>query len=171
MTIAAGFVTGEGIVISADSLYKTGDIKVLRPKLFPYNDSPHCKVIFSSAGGALFAESRIQSCIEKIASSDPSSVNNTRGLLAVIREVLNEEWPRLLGDNPDRAYGADFQLLFALWTEENGIGGLYSSYQTAIVKKTKYECLGAGMILGHHLINSMFRSVLGISGLLLPRRM
>lgn len=113
MTIAAGFVYRDGIVLCSDTQQEAGTSKYHGPKV-GIADIPYGKIAFAIAGHADFATNALQSCSAKLASVDPKDT------VTVLSEVLDSEYRRLVlthplvKDDPNLPYW----LLIALWQEK-----------------------------------------------------
>jgi len=156
MTIAAGFVVRDGVLLCADTLYTPGGAKLPGAKIVA-SEIPCGKVIFAFAGNADFAQATIQKCLGSLRRKTPEQLATNAAIAAIVEKVLDSEYRRLVYNRPDRDQGThDFRLLLACWNSSEEMASLYTSYETSIKACEEYDCFGAGYYLGNYLIRPMF---------------
>ena len=150
MTIAAGFCCREGVLLCADTEQTAWAMK-LHGKKVDHFEFPGGKVGYAYAGNTRFAFSAIQKLERRLKAS------KTKDVLAVIENLLDQEYRRNVLKHPDHATDASipYQILLAVWLH-SGETRLYVTAQTAIQEITDYECIGVGDYLAHYLIRQSF---------------
>lgn len=151
MTIAAGFVHREGVLLCADSQQETGPMKTQAPKLGSFECSGG-HVAYALAGHVAFAESAISKCRRALKAKAAGGTFNK------LEEVLDNEYRRVVFKHPQ--YPADwtlhYWLLLAIQSPEQGVS-LYVTHENTIRPvNTGFECIGVGQYLGHYLIGGSY---------------
>lgn len=163
MTIAAGFLCKEGVLICADTQHTAG-MKLHRSKVGDCT-FPGGKLAWAYAGHetfALAAIGKVEKLLESGCSTDP---------LADIEKILDKEYRRNVLRHPSlQIDGAlQYRFILGLWLEQTHVAKLYVSTQTAIAEVNEYECIGEGDYLAHYLLRPSFlkglpeRQTLGIA--------
>jgi hypothetical protein len=146
MTIVAGFVVQDGIVLCADTMY-SGGMKVDRTKLFPARFDNGLSVVFALAGHEGCAKMAIQDCNDALAAiaSDARSMKRIRrAVLGVVNSIHKNDIAAL--PQPTAQEEAQFSLLVAAWNEIEGLH-LFKVLRTSIAEVKSYECHGIGRVL------------------------
>lgn len=152
MTIAAGFIVQEGILICADTQI-TGGAKTNKPKIQPFTLNDGTLLIFALAGHPDYGQMGIEDSLEAIEGIPPDKRSPTRIKLA-IRNVL-VDINRVIDSSPEREQDAfRFDLLIALHRQPDP-PRLYITRRTSIRRVNSRECIGIGeylaeYLLGHH---------------------
>src|ERR1019366_7521364 len=151
MTIAAGFVVQDGIVLCADTKY-SGSMKVDRTKLFPTRFDSSLSVVFALAGHEGYGKMAAEDCNDAIAAIDPSARSAIRVKRAIRGVVsgINRNYIDVMPTPSDRE-DARFNLLAAVWHEIDGLH-LFQVLRTSIVEVASHECIGIGDYLAGYLI-------------------
>jgi 20S proteasome alpha/beta subunit len=149
MTIAAGFLCTDGVLLCADTEHTGWTSKSHQSKVDQF-DVPDGKVCFALAGTSALAWSAMQKCKKQLQAT-PSS-----DLAADIEAILDAEYRRNVLGHPDYS-GLDYSLLLALWTKGGGTQ-LFSTTATALTEVKQFQCLGVGAELASYLIRPGFLS-------------
>jgi len=142
MTIAAGFVCRDGILLCADSQYTGGWEKTFREKVFA-RPLGAVMLSFALAGDETFGRTVIDECCLSV-STIPRTEQTIWNVRKSIRRTLKQE----LKDCP-----ADIekpQFLIAITTLNESI--LFSTREHAMPRVQDYEFLGTGGYIGKHLM-------------------
>jgi len=149
MTIAAGFLCRDGVLLCADTEHTGWAAKSHHSKVDHF-EIQGGKVCFALAGSAAFARSAIEKCKKHLKaglSADP---------IGEIEQILDSEYRRNVLSHPDFA-NLDYSLLLAIWTQSTG-AKLYATTRTAINAVRDFQCLGVGAELAAYLIRPGFSS-------------
>ena len=147
MTIAAGFLCRDGIVLCADTEQQTWTMKIHAPKI-GYFECPGGRVSYAYAGNSAFALTSIQKCQRVLESTIPEDT------FTELEKCLDRQYRKLVLSNP--AYQNDqslaYSFLIGFWSPTQP-PKLYATHETAIRQVDgNYECVGVGDSLAHYLI-------------------
>jgi len=159
MTIAAGFVAQDGILLAADTMY-TGGAKIHQPKLFGFNFSANTPssstFVFALAGHEDFGKMAIEDCVGALRDCPTSehSLKTVRGLLRKSVKSIKEEYV-------DKAPSAEretskFELIIGAWLPLAGGLNLFRTKGSAVNDAGSYHCTGYGAYLGDYLMRNIF---------------
>jgi 20S proteasome alpha/beta subunit len=143
MTIAAGFVCRDGIVLCADSQESAGDYKWPVKKLvIPKNMMGKTRIMIAGAGFGPAIDTATQKILNRVSMHQL----NYEEILRNIEEVLREIHERDLAFYPTRNQeDVQFQLLIA-FTASEGYGGLFSTSGSLVKRVENFEVIGSGMV-------------------------
>ena len=99
MTIAAGFVCKDGVILCADTEHTGWPSKFHESKLDHF-EIPAGKIAFALAGNRSFAWCAIQKCRERLRSVAPQSVANE------LEQILETEYRRNVFGHPSYSNGS-----------------------------------------------------------------
>jgi hypothetical protein len=148
MTIAAGLICKEGVLLCADTEESDWASKSHASKI-RYFEFPRGKIAFAYAGNTRAAHSAVLKCERALTGS--SGRKKTTEPLAEIEKILDREYRRNVLTHPDYE-DLHYWLLIALWSE-NGTK-LFITERTEIDEVVEFECKGIGEPLARHLIKS-----------------
>lgn len=149
MTIAAGFVNRDGVLLCADTMTTDGGTSVIyRSKIIPvyFNDG---KAFFAFAGEVKFIESVVQRCENALC-----RYNGGLRSGADIAEVVRKQWIAAFREshNPKDGLSGD-QILCAIHSERDKRSALYnSSNQSFAMSGNDVECIGWGEAVARYLV-------------------
>jgi 20S proteasome alpha/beta subunit len=146
MTIAAGFVVQDGVLLCSDSQY-SGGIKLFKKKIFPFSIDDECSVAFALDGLEGVAKMAIHDCREAIAEMPKRkrTLKSVRTALRVVVRSINKDYV-----SPDRD---GFDLIIALWLKTEAEPKLFATSGKAVNDIYHYKCIGSGgLYLGHYLV-------------------
>jgi hypothetical protein len=151
MTIAAGFLYRDGVLLCADTEV-SGWAHTLHASKVVCFDCLGGKIGMAYAGNKNFAVSAIQKCMTKLASTKPDET------FREIERILDKEYRRNVLSHPSQSVDSSlaYQMLVSLCSP-SGVS-LYCSTQTALVMVTDYDCIGIGEALAHYLVRPTFTS-------------
>lgn len=149
MTIAAGFLCTDGVLLCADTEHTGWTSKSHQSKMDQF-DVPGGKVCFALAGASTLAWSAMQKCKKQL------QATSSTDLVADIEAILDAEYRRNVLGHPDYA-SLDYSLLLAIWTSNGGVQ-LFSTTATALTEVRQFQCLGVGAELASYLIRPGFLS-------------
>lgn len=160
MTIAAGFVVRDGILICSDSEHSSGGILTHEPKLVLAEFSSG-KVIFASAGNADLAVGAIQKCVRALQSARGGRIKSDKDIADIIEKTVEREYRKHVSAEPDPNADSMYEILAAVWCEKDPgkQAALYRTWQGSIRKVSRYDCIGSGYYLGRYVIESMAGAV------------
>jgi 20S proteasome alpha/beta subunit len=161
MTIAAGFVVKDGILLCADTLYTDGQTKDYRDKIFPWigKDSAVC---FAIAGNATIARMVVDDCRDALDESGTKKLS-IKQALAIVRPIVKNAYEQYVDTRPvDERSAADFWLLIAASAASGGFR-LYSSVRSSVARVDTFECIGAGRQIGRYIIDPIYQNDMSIA--------
>lgn len=146
MTIAAGFVVRDGILLCADSQY-SGWEKVNRDKLFlfPFGAS---MVAFALSGDEAYGKTAIDDCAESI-----DGIPQEQHTVWSLRKAIRRSIKRVIDEYSRREsldQGQKPQFLIAINTCSEC--ALFSSRETAIPRIDRFEFCGSGSYIGQYIM-------------------
>jgi hypothetical protein len=147
MTIAAGFVCREGILLCADTEQTDWAMKLHGSKVGHFQ-FPGGQLAYAYSGNTRFAFSAIHKCRKELESGV------TGDALAHIETILDVEFRRNAFEHPDYSKdkaGIGYQFILALRIEDAPFR-MYVTTETAIHQVSEYDCIGFGEYLAHYLI-------------------
>jgi len=142
MTIAAGFVCSDGILLCADTEHTGWTSKSHHSKVDHF-EVPGGKVCFALAGSSALAWSAIQKCKKQL------QAEQSDDLASDIEVILDAEYRRNVLTHPNYA-SLDYSLLVGLWTERGS--QLYCTTATALREIKDFECIGIGGELAQFIV-------------------
>jgi hypothetical protein len=127
VTIAAGFVHQNGIVLCSDTQQEAGASKYHGPKV-GIVDIPYGKIAFAMAGHSDFATAAIQACSARLASVPPSDT------IRVLAEVIESEYRRLVFTHPlfETDHNLPYWLLLAIWQESSNTCSMWVTQEHSL---------------------------------------
>jgi hypothetical protein len=154
MTIAAGFVYRDGILLCADTEL-TGWITLHEAKISQFSCSAG-NVGIAYSGNSGFAASTIQKCKRKLGAV--AAVD----FIGELETIIDKEYRRTVLSHPSQATDTSlpYKLLIAV-TSNSGDAALYVTDQTAMHQISTYECIGVGEVLAHYLVRPTFSPDIG----------
>ena len=151
MTIAAGFVVEDGVVLCTDSLY-SGGIKRMGKKIFPLQLNGGA-VAFAVAGHEPFAARAIEECALCF-DQNPDHQASVTGIKSTVELALKNFHEQFVFTRPaDERDKVRFQLLVAMATLTES-PCIFSSCETVLTPISRYECIGSGYFVGEHIIET-----------------
>jgi hypothetical protein len=156
MTIAAGFVVHDGVLICSDSEHSAGGLVTHNSKLTPVDFSSG-KVVFASAGNTELALAAIQKCSREIQSKPVDQIRSNADVANIIESTVNTEYRKHVANNPDPAAPSVYEILAAVWSDRDSThqASLFKTWQGVINSVEGYHCIGSGYYLGNYVIESM----------------
>jgi hypothetical protein len=154
MTIAAGLLCNEGVLICADTEETSWIMKSHASKIRHF-EFPGGAAAFAYAGNTRFASSAIRKCQTRLIGLSKRSSGKPVDPISEIEGILDREYRRNVLSHPGYATDSSlyYQLLIALWVEGCETK-LYVADQTALDEIPTFECIGIGESLARHLIAS-----------------
>ncbi len=146
MTIAAGFLCKDGVVLCADTLISGGIVSSHKSKIGGYRFRDGV-AIFAFAGHVDMAEAAIQQCEETLCtySGKPRS---RRDIAKEIRRVLAFEYKTHIIDNQYQGTVYDYSIIAAIQSDVDGLS-LYCTAQTQMKSSRQgFELIGEGESIG-----------------------
>ena len=141
VTIAAGFVCKDGIVMCADSQEVSNDYKWPVKKLsFPRSTSGRTRIIIAGAGFGAAIDTATQKIFARVSMNELSYEQTLFAIEAVLRE-LHEK------DLPNHPYGTqtEFNLMIAFQSHDGG-GGLFTTSGSLVTRVDRFEVIGSGAV-------------------------
>jgi hypothetical protein len=149
MTIAAGFVNENGVLLCADTLRANEFLSTYQSKIIPVS-FPDGEALFCFSGEIKFAESAIQQC-------EASLKRHNRALrpLSEIAEAIRRVWARAFRDAHHRSDLSFDQIIAAVHSERDARVGLFCSSNQSFAESTSgFECIGAGDIVTRYVLDA-----------------
>jgi hypothetical protein len=150
MTIAAGFVCNNGVLLCADSEHTDWATKSNSAKVNTFKFEGG-SVGYAYAGNDSLAISAIQTCQDKLATCvDPKKA------VGILRGALEGEYRKHVLSHP--SYSASSELSYSLLLSVRNQDGvsLYRSHETALQKIETFDCIGVGAPFARYLIQPNF---------------
>jgi len=149
MTIAAGLLCKEGVLLCADTELTDWETKSQGSKI-RQTEFPGGKAVFAFAGNVRFAVATLQKFERALKEKHPKKLFDP---LVVMEDVLEREYRRHVLKHPDSSTNTDlhYSVLIALWTPGGKVRLFISSY-TVISEVFDYEMMGIGEPLARHLV-------------------
>jgi hypothetical protein len=150
VTIAAGFLCSDGVLLCTDTQHTAYAMKIQNTKSDDF-EFPGGKLAYAYAGNTHFAVSAMQACRKHM------QEKNHPDPLAAVEGALEREYRRNVLKHPDHTSDGslDYQLLLALWLPQSATK-LYLTSKTALEEITTYRCIGVGEYLGNYLIEPAY---------------
>jgi hypothetical protein len=154
MTIAAGFVHSEGVMLCSDTQFEAGASKTYGTKLGFFN-CPGGNIAYAFAGNASFAMSAIQKCEEKLKSTPAGDT------ICQIEKTLDREYRRVVYGHPDHTSDWTLPYVFLIALQRPGRRcSLFAIEQTAMRSVPDSECIGVGKDFATYLVKPDWSSAL-----------
>jgi hypothetical protein len=146
MTIAAGFVARDGILLCTDSQY-TGQDKTYRPKIV----SPHCdlnrKVTFAFCGDEDYAKSATEDAVQAINKlPEGTPIGEIRNSIRRAIKAMTKDYK----SQPYADHNQTPQFLIAIH-DRPGHSILFSAREAAMASVSSYACIGSGAYIGNYI--------------------
>jgi hypothetical protein len=155
LTIAAGFVGVDGVLLCADSQY-TGLQKTYEKKIFSRHfGSVSAAIAFT--GDSDYGRSAIEDCFQEI-QSIPTSRRNIRESRIAVKRALQKVLDDCKKANLSTNTRPEF--IIALSEAEGGPPQLFSGRKTAVPRVDRFELRGSGSYLGEYIMSSFPEMVL-----------
>jgi 20S proteasome alpha/beta subunit len=150
MTMAAGFLCNDGVLLCADTEHTGWAAKSHHSKVEHFEVSGG-KVCFALSGASALAWSAIQKCRRQLQAT-PSN-----DLLTDVETILDAEYRRNVLGHPNYT-SFDYSLLIGIWTPDER-PQLYFTTATAITEVKDFQCIGIGGELASYLIRPGFNGL------------
>ncbi|HUJ51342.1 MAG TPA: hypothetical protein VLW25_14130, partial [Bryobacteraceae bacterium] len=150
MSLAAGFVACDGILLCADTLVSDGYTKQYRDKLFTWRGND-ISVAFAVAGDATIAVMAAENCsmVLHALKWDQQSFSDVYAAIAsTIRYVQNEYVDKVPAEERERSR---FYMLIGIYTKNSG-HRLYVTNNAALAPVHEFECIGSGRPIGLYVL-------------------
>jgi hypothetical protein len=151
VTIAAGFVCKEGVLLCADTEHTGWTSKFHDSKVDNFEIAGG-KIAFALAGNSSFAWSAIQKCRTRLQGVKPENA------LDELDQVLEKEYRRHVLNNPNSA-NLGYELLIALGIPPKPVE-LYVTSETCVRRVSTFECVGIGRELASFIIRPTFTGLM-----------
>jgi len=150
MTIAAGFVHRNGVLLCSDSESSSSENKsyVSKTGHFSY---PNGRIAYALAG----PETSARGVIEEFKEATKNESGDARNVLKTLQETWVKEHKRRVINHPDYVtHWADIQIYLLIAIRPfGGAYTLYANHQNVIDKVDSYQVLGIGASLAQRLID------------------
>ena len=155
MTIAAGLLCQDGLIVCADMEHSTWSAKTYHSKMNQF-EYPGGKVVFALAGNRAFALTAMEKIQRKLKRKKPSE-----DALDLIEAIVDKEYRRQVISNPAQAADGSlhYSIILGHWVDRGEVFGdlnLYASYQGSLHEVKQFECLGAGSEIAEFAISPGF---------------
>ena len=149
MTIAAGLLCREGVLLAADTEHTSWQTKSHASKIeiIPFQDG---KVGLAGAGNTAF----VSSAIRKF--RDALTRTKTTDPLAIIESVHEKEYRRNVLKHPNHATEQDLHYWFLIGLWRGDKTKLYVTSLTAVADVAGFDCIGVGEPLASHIIGPAY---------------
>lgn len=152
MTIAAGFVHRDGVLLCADTHHEGYDLKLQSPKhrYFECKFGRVCMVYAGNSAYAITVSQKIERKLKTLPVENP---------LPTIEKIIDREYRRLVMTHPHFGQDStlDYGFLLAIQTTGKPVK-LYTADQITVrqVDMDGYRCIGSGETFGTQLLKPIF---------------
>jgi hypothetical protein len=155
MTIAAGFVGRDGILLCADTMHTDGYTKFYDDKLFTWTGHG-AAVCFAVAGNATIAKMAVHSCKAALDSIEEADLSSGR-ILSEIQTIFKSVQEQYIDTRP--AHELNNAQIYCLF-------GIQMRSETGVIAPVaKFDCIGVGRQLGFYIIEPSYRQDMSVSEL------
>ena len=155
MTIAAGFVVSDGVLLCADTLWSDGETKDYRDKIFSWHGK-RAVVSFAVAGNSDNARSTVDECRVALQASRKTTLSSP-DVIRIIKPVIRRAWTSHVDSRPwEEREVAMYQLLIAISASAQA-PRLFRCTGTTPAAVDSFECVGSGKPLARYCIESSYR--------------
>jgi hypothetical protein len=150
MTIAAGFVCADGMLLCADRQF-TGQVKLPGTKLWDHRDGD-LRILTASAGDAALMRLAEEGITDGV-NSQTSLIDAREGIEAVLERLHIDYIDKRIAIDP--SYGVD--LIVAIRTIDGFELLEHQAWAVVPVERTRgFACIGSGSILGTYVADQLF---------------
>lgn len=155
MTIAAGFLYSDGVMLCADTELTQWAATLHASKITLFS-CPGGNVAMAYAGNANLATTAIQKCARRLQEV------SAKEALPEIERLLDKQYRKAVLSHPNHASDSNlaYSMLISLCSPDGELS-LYATDQTTVRLIETYECIGIGESLAHYLVRASFRSDMG----------
>lgn len=152
VTIGAGFLCTDGVVLCADTQETINDLTKTRASKLMVKEAPDRKLVIAGAGDSAF----IDKLIELIWCATLSANATIDDVSDMVKDTVTETHRRYkefyhVGMMPTA------ELLFGVWVQGQGVR-LYTTEGPIVNRVDKTQTVGVGWVLADYIIDRMFRS-------------
>jgi hypothetical protein len=149
MTIAAGFIHSEGVLLASDTLHEGPGYKFYDPKLRHCN-CPAGKVAFAYAGNT-------RAALAAIRKHDRALEGFSGSIGTKLERLHTYEYTQKILNDPAQAYDSNFHydLLIAVRPKGRPVE-LYLTSRLSFTPVNTFECIGIGEALARYIIRPVF---------------
>lgn len=160
MTIAAGFVVRDGVLLCSDTLYSSGQIREYRDKLFQWTGK-RAAVAFAIAGNAANAWDAVEACQDALSATRRKALDSA-SIVRIVKPVIIDAYARHVDSRKkEHRDNAWFSILLAVATASD-VPKLFESAPTALTAVPQFTCTGNGYDVGRHIIGLAYRPTMTI---------
>jgi hypothetical protein len=150
MTIAAGFLHRDGVLLCAGTEHESPSMKMYDTKILPF-DWHGRPGAFVYAGNGKFAVAAAQRCKTRLEATSSQDAKQ------VIEDLLDKEYRRVVLSNPKHSEDASLHYWFLVAIPSpSGNVGLYSTHETTIAKVDSFACAGIGELFASHIVKRYY---------------
>lgn len=158
MTIAAGILCKDGIVLCADTELASNSLRTNRSKIFAAAESEHVHVAVAASGDYDFASAAVEYTDPLMRDIKPDTkIDNVRN---AFEDAISDLYQNHIWKNP--TLQRDFSLLVAVWSREEGFA-LFKTVETVILRVTDFDVLGTGGDLADYILKKSYRDNITVS--------
>jgi 20S proteasome alpha/beta subunit len=149
MTIAAGYLCNDGVILCADTQETIqGYVKTSTQKITVFEGNS-CTVAFAGAGdNGIQIDMVIQEICDELREEEPPSVT---GFKVLLHSVLDRLFPQPHYPKTD----SQVELLIAL--RQNSKTHLVVAYDNVFAEVPEFDCIGIGVLLGKSMLKNYYR--------------
>lgn len=163
MTLAAGFMASDGILLCADTLVTDGYTKQHKGKIWTWQTPDHgISVAFAVAGDATIGVMAAENCVIGLEALkwDQQSFADVYGVFAsTVRYIHQEYVDKAPVEDRERSR---FWMLIAIYTE-NSNHRLYVTNNAAIAPVSEFDCIGSGRSIGIYILEPSYRKTMSVN--------
>jgi 20S proteasome alpha/beta subunit len=150
MTIAAGFVLKDGVLLCADTLISDTQTKEYGQKIFSWGGK-YASVCFALAGNYPVARLAIEECQDALDVAEAAELSK-RDVISIIRPIIRTTYADYVDSRPyEDKEASKFQLLVAVVSRHDPPALYVASGGPALVPVQSFECIGIGRQLGRYI--------------------
>lgn len=152
MTIAAGFICHEGIILAADTQYTIGSTKVNGQKIYDVIEDGDYRLILAGAGDVPYIRMTADKLVSNLLKKKLTSESDVIDMVGATVKWVHKEH---IFPHPADQFGSKpmVQLLVAIRSPA-GLK-LLASNSTAVFKVTDYQVLGSGVEIASYVLDKL----------------
>ncbi|MBZ5672371.1 MAG: hypothetical protein LAO04_21950 [Acidobacteriia bacterium] len=163
MTIAAGFVAADGILLCADTLWTDGYTKEYRDKIFSWTGR-YAAACFAVAGNSANARDVVEACRDALSATQRKRLA-VQDILRLIKPIIKTSYESSVDARPyEERDDARFSLLVGVAAGKQ-VPQLFASTRTVLAPVDTFDCVGAGRHLARYVVQPSYRNNLTVDEL------
>jgi 20S proteasome alpha/beta subunit len=152
MTIALGLLSGDGVVLAADTQYTSGNLKTSGPKVFAFPFDGSVSVILAGAGNVGLLHKAAESIEEFIDVAITKEAPTNKDIRDLVETVLDDIYSDHIAKSIEKL---ELDIILGVWTKQDNKLSLYQNEVRALYKVEERTCVGYGADVATYVIDLM----------------